>query len=177
MSKVSHIHVRSLEIGDLAFVQDLASKQPSFTIPPPYVLWLILRIREAICLIAEDSKDGPIAYLIAVPVEAPEKSVFVWQLAATDAAQKETAMLDLLTEFRKLVFLSDCKSVLFSTIPGSAVYRLIRQYAWDLGSVIPRVLHSLPPVVSSSESEFRLELPDPLHAASMQVLKKQPRKR
>ena len=172
MSNGSHIHVRALEIGDFAFVQKLASKQPNFTVPPVYILWLMLKIGGSICLIAEHSKDGPLAYLIAVPVEAPERSLFVWQLAATGEARKSKAMFDLLSEFRKIVFRSGFNNILFTTIPDSAIHRLIRQYAWKLGSVVPELLNSLPAVVSSNESEFRLQLTDAFQTATAQLSKK-----
>jgi hypothetical protein len=158
MSNVSHIHIRALEIGDFTFVQDLASKQHNFTIPASYVLWLMLRIKGAICLIAEHNKDGPLAYLLSVPIEASEYSVFVWQLAASPGTKEKAATLALLAEFRDIVFERGCKSILFSSIPESALYRVIRQYAWKLGSVVPQLLNALPAIVSSNESEFRLDL-------------------
>jgi len=63
----SHIHVRLLEIGDFQFVRNLASKQPNFTVPSTYLLWLLLRIDGAICLVSEHSTKGPLAYLVALP--------------------------------------------------------------------------------------------------------------
>jgi len=100
MPNTTHIHVRPLEIGDFTFVRDLASKQRNFTVPPTYVLWLIMRIKGAVCLIAEDADRGQLAYLLAVPLEGPKKSLFVWQLAATTRGGKEQATLSLLAELR-----------------------------------------------------------------------------
>src|SRR4051812_39896152 len=102
MSNPSHIHVRQLEIGDFAFVRDLASRQPNFTVPPPYVLWLLLQIKGAISLIAEDSIEGPLAYLLAVPVENSTNSLYVWQLAGLQQRQKKSAALALLKELHHM---------------------------------------------------------------------------
>jgi hypothetical protein len=96
MPNTSHIHVRPLEIVDFSFVQDLASKQENFTVPPTYVLWLMLRIKGAISLVAEHSTRGPLAYLLAVPVEGPEDSMFVWQLAVSKGTVRGKAVLALL---------------------------------------------------------------------------------
>jgi len=158
MPQVSHIHVRPLEIGDFEFVRNLASKQPTFTVPPVYVLWLILRIKGAVCIIAEHSQDGPLAYLLAVPVEGPGNSIFIWQLAATEGRQRTKATISLLTALRETMICRNIDNVLFSSIPNSAVHRLIRRYARDLGPLVPRVLSTLPRSVDSKESEFLLNL-------------------
>src|SRR6266567_2192590 len=116
--QVSHIHVRSLEIGDFAFVQDLASKQPTFTVPPIYVLWLMLRIKGAICLIAEHSNGDPAAYLIAVPVEGPAESLFIWQLASSKDSQQQRATMAVLMELRNTVLNLGIERIMFSAVPN-----------------------------------------------------------
>ena len=97
----SHIHIRRLEVSDFAFVRGLASEQPNFTIPPPYVLWLLLKIRRNVCLIAEDDRVGPVAYLLAVPVQ-PSNSLYVWQLAASEKGKRGGAVLQLLRELQRI---------------------------------------------------------------------------
>jgi len=163
MSKELHIHVRSLEIGDFAFVQNLASKQPNFTVPPAYVLWLMLRVKGSICLIAESSKDGPLAYLVAVPVEGPEKSIFVWQLASQQSPLREKSTLALLTEFRSLLKTLDVRAVMFSSFPNSAAFRAIRRYALRVFSSVPKATN--PVAVDVKESEFLLNLGKPTSTA------------
>ncbi len=170
MPETSHIHVRPLEIGDFAFVQDVASKRPDFTVPPVYVLWLMLRIKGAICLIAEQSSEGPIAYLLAVPVNGPGDSIFIWQLAASDCKDADKATLAVLTEFREIVFSLPLDNILFSSIPNSSVYRLIRRYAWKLASLVPERLNALPPAVNDSESEFLLKLKSVRRSGKTQIL-------
>ncbi len=165
MSSVSHIHVRPLEIGDFDFVRKLASKQPQFTIPPVYVLWLMLRIKGAICLLAEHSTQGPFAYLLAVPVEGPRNSLFIWQVAARTGSQGREATRALLIEFREIIFGLGIETLSFSSIPNSAVYRLIRRYAWELAELVPKTLSALPSAVSERETEFFLNLTGPLKVA------------
>jgi hypothetical protein len=158
MPDTSHIHVRPLEIGDFDFVRKLASIQPNFTIPPVYVLWLMLRIKGGICLIAEHSEQGSLAYLLAVPVEGPGNSIFIWQVGGTTGRQGTKATRALLTEFRETVFARGIDTISFSSLPNSAVFRLIRRYAWDLAALIPKTVSALPSAVSDKESEFLLNL-------------------
>ena len=156
----SHVHVRPMELSDFEFIQQLASLQPTFTVPPTFVLWLIMRIKGAICIIAEHTSRGPLAYLLAVPVTGPEESIFIWQLATRDGRQSKAATQALLTRFRALVAECGIKRVVFSTIPNSASYRMIRRYAWKLASLVPTKIGTLPHFLGKSESEFVLKLED-----------------
>jgi hypothetical protein len=158
MPNTSHIHVRPLEIGDFDFVRELASKQRNFTIPPVYVLWLMLRIKGAISLVAEHNSDGLVGYLIAVPIEGPANSLFVWQLAVSKGSTHTKATTALLTELRELTEERSIRNIFFSTVPGSAVFRTLRSYTKKVFSSVPDVLNSLPQAVSAKESEFLLNL-------------------
>ena len=169
MSGASHIHVRPLEIGDFAFVQDLASKQPNFTVPLVYVLWLMLRIKGAICLIAEHSSEGPIAYVLAVPVTGPDESIFVWQLAASKGTERARATRALLVEFQDIASELAVRCIVFSSVPDSPAFRTIRRLARTVFSSIPEVLHALPPAVDAKESEFLLNLVGASRAESSQA--------
>jgi hypothetical protein len=160
MPTTSHIHVRPLEIGDFYFVRDLASKQRNFTIPPMYVLWLLIRIKGSICLIAEHSSEGPRAYLLAVPVEGSVDSVFVWQLAASKGHGREKATSALLVEFRNIVEECAVRNIAFSSVPNSPSFRTIRRVAWEVFSSEPKATSALPPSVGKEESEFLLNLSD-----------------
>ena len=157
MAKPSHIHVRPLEIADFVFVQELASKQPNFTIPSTYVLWLLLRIKGAVCLIAETPEEGPIAYLLAVPVEAPTESLFVWQMASIAKVRKQGS-LSLLKVLKDLAHERKVETISFSAEPQSAAYRLIRQYTNKLVARVPQLSFALPFVVAPRESEYRVNL-------------------
>jgi len=154
----SHIHVRPLEVGDFKFVQNLASKQPNFTVPSAYLLWLLLRVDGAICLVSEQSAQGPLAYLLALPVKDPRRSVFVWQFATSEGRERDPASLALLTEFREVVAGLSAESIVFSSVPNSIAYRAVRRYAWKIFSSVPKAMSSLPPAVSLIEREFLLPL-------------------
>ena len=158
MPTASHIHVRQMEIGDFAFVRDLAAKQPNFTVPPPYVLWLLLKVKDAVCLVADHSTEGPLGYLLAVPIEAPSKALHVWQLAASETGLRERATLVLLTHGSKIAQRLRIKAISFSTVPGSPAFRLIRRYALRFLSTTPETVSLIPSLVSPNEREYRLEL-------------------
>jgi hypothetical protein len=158
MPDTSHIHVRPLEIGDFDFVRELASEQQNFTVPPVYVLWLMLRIKGAICLVAEHSARGLLGYLIAVPIEAPTESMFVWQFAVLKGQSRAKATLAILIEFRKILTDLSIRNLSFSTVPHSAVFRTLRGYARKIFASVPDALSVLPPGVNAEESEFLLNL-------------------
>lgn len=154
----SKIHVRRLEVADFSFVRDLAAKQSNFTIPPPYVLWLLLKIKGDICLVAEHDTYGPVAYLLAVPVESPPASVYIWQLASSDRGKRYKAAYELMVELRKLTRALGTRSVIFSALPGSAAYRAVRRYARELASSNAELTTVLPTIVAPGEHEFRVDL-------------------
>jgi hypothetical protein len=158
MPNTSHIHVRPLEISDFNFVRELASSQPNFTVPPVYVLWLMLKIKGGISLVAEHNRDGLLGYLIAVPIEGPADSMFVWQLAASKGSRRTKATLALLTQFREIIEDLSIRNIFFSTVPSSGVFRALRSYARKVFSSVPDALNPLPPAVNAKESEFLLNL-------------------
>ena len=158
MPDTSHIHVRPLEIGDFNFVREMASRQRNFTIPPVYVLWLIVRIKGAACFVAEDSDRGQAGYLLAVPIEGPEESLFVWQLAALPGGEQEKTTLSLLVALREFASDRHIRAIAFSMEPRSAAYRLISRYTSKLAASSPRFTSVLPPIVATGESEYRIDL-------------------
>jgi hypothetical protein len=154
----SHVHVRQLEVGDFSFVRELAARQPNFTVPPPYVLWLLLRIKDAVCLVAERGTEGPLAYLLAVPMEAPSKAMYVWQLAATDRGGRLHAPMVLLHQLYGIARQLRISAIGFSAVPGSAEYRAIRQCVWEISATKPETVGVLPTLVSQNEIEYRVQL-------------------
>jgi hypothetical protein len=158
MSAESHIHVRPLEVADFGFVRSLASKQSNFTVPPLYVLWLLLRIKGSICLVADNNKYGPVAYLLAVPIEDAQKAIFVWQLASSQGQYREMPTLALLTELRRIVHRLRIRRVHFTSAPGSARHRAVRRNALRVFSAVPRMVSNLPASIDPDESEFLLNL-------------------
>jgi hypothetical protein len=158
MPNHSHIHIRRLEISDFGFVQDLAAKQRNFTIPPTYVLWLLMRIKDAACFIAEKPRQGLLAYLLAVPSEGPGKSLFVWQLAALPGRPGAKASLSILSALRDFATRTRVRTVGFSVQPRSATYRLISRYSRELASQTPCLTSVLPSLIAKNESEYRIDL-------------------
>lgn len=158
MSNNSHIHVRNLEVGDFDFVRDLASQQPNFTVPPPYVLWLLLRIKGAITLIAEDSHEGPVSYLLAVPVETPENCLYIWQLATKETSHQSDFTVALLAHLRGLLSHSHLQLVAFSAIPDSPAFRAFRLYAVRFGASVPTPAARLPQSVEAQEGEYHVRI-------------------
>jgi hypothetical protein len=156
----SHIHIRRLEFSDFAFVRGLASEQPNFTIPPPYVLWLLLKVHKNVCLVAEDDRVGPVAYLLAIPVLPPD-SLYVWQLAASDKGKRVNAARHLLQELRRQSLHMHIRRVMFSTLPKSPMFRAIRRYAAALFGARLEVNSELPSLIAPGESEYRVELARP----------------
>ncbi len=159
MPTASRIRVRRLEVADFSFVRDLAAKQPNFTIPPPYVLWLLLKIKGDVCLVAEHDMDGPVAYLLAVPIDTPADSLYVWQLAASQQSRRhDKPVFDLLLELHRTCRRLRIRSVIFSATPGSAAFRTIRRYLWKILSIRPEVTSVLPGIVAPNETEYRVEV-------------------
>jgi hypothetical protein len=147
-----------MEVGDFDFIRDLAATQPNFTVPPPYVLWLLLRIKDAVCLVAEHNGEGLLAYVLAVPVEAPSKALYIWQLASSKAGQRRSATLALLAEFRDIARRLQIRTIAFSTIPGSSAFRAIRRYAAKVFAATPQPQSIIPSLISPNESEYELEV-------------------
>lgn len=158
MSKSSHIHVRPLELGDFDFVRSLAAQQPNFTVPAPYVLWLLLRIKDAVCLVAEHSSEGPLAYMLAVPIEGPDNTLHVWQFAVTATGAQLHAAADLLGEFYGFVRRLGVRTIAFSSVAGSPEYRAIRKAIWEMSAAKPQLVGVVPRSVSRTQTEYRIHL-------------------
>lgn len=159
MSDISHVHVRQLEFGDFDFVRELASHQPSFTVPPPYVLWLLLRIKGSVCLVAEHSNQGPVGYVLAVPMDAPSNALYVWQLAASTTGEHSQAPLALLSELHRITQRLRIHTVAFSAVPGSSAYRAVQHSVWKICATKPEATGRLPAFVSPNETEYCVRLP------------------
>jgi ribosomal protein S18 acetylase RimI-like enzyme len=149
------IRIRPMEVDDFRFIRNLASKQFQFTRPPHYVLWLLTRTNSRSCIVAEDTKHGLVAYLLSLPVNTSrEKTLYVWQLAASPRGRHSGAIHLLLLALRKLVRRMRIRSLVFTAVPDSPEYRAIRRYAKTLSGAAPRAKQSLPSRVSQNEHEF-----------------------
>jgi hypothetical protein len=155
----SPIRIRLMEVDDFRFIRNLASKQFQFTRPPHYVLWLMTRTNSRTCIVAEDTKHGPVAYLLSLPVNTShEKALYVWQLAASTRGRRIGAIHLLLLALRDLVRRMRIRSLIFTAVPDSPEYRAIRRYAKTLSGGAPRAKQSLPVRVSLNEHEFVIKV-------------------
>lgn len=160
MQQYKSIRTRRLEVSDFEFVRRLASKQPHFTQPPKYVLWMLSQAHPESCLIAEHIKLGPMAYLLAMPFGSPrQRSLYIWQAASTVRGHRSGAMHVLLLAFRKLTKRIGARAVIFTTVSGSPQHRMIRRYAYSLSGRPPRISRPLPRAVSPNEHEFIIGVP------------------
>jgi hypothetical protein len=144
-----------MEVPDFQFIRHLASKQFQFTRPPRYVLWLLTRTNSRSCIVAEDSKYGPVAYLLSLPVNTSrEKALYVWQLAASPRGRRNGAIHLLLLSLQKFVRKMKIRFLVFSAVPDSPEFRAIRRQAHTIFGTVRNSRHVLPSGVSRNEHEF-----------------------
>jgi len=149
------IRVRPLEVSDFRFVRHLASKQANFTIPPIFVLWLLKQTNARSCMVGEHFKLGPVAYLLSLLVSTPRgKVLYVWQLAASKSGLRTGAINVLLLALRAFMRRVRVQKVLFTAVPESPEFRVIRRYAYALFGAALRSQQVLPTSVSRNEREF-----------------------
>lgn len=147
--------VRSMKVDDFRFIRDLASKQFQFTRPPRYVLWLLTKTNSRSCLVVEDAKQGPIAYLLSLTVNTSrERTLYVWQLAASSRGRRNGAIHLLLLALRKFVRRARIRVLIFSAVPGSPEFRAIRRLARTIFGTVRDSRRVLPSGVSRNEHEF-----------------------
>lgn len=159
MRQSKWIRVRPIEVSDFRFIRRLASKQGNFTIPPLYVLWLLKQTNPRSCLVAEHAKHGPVAYLLSLFVSSRRARVlYIWQLAASRSGQRTGAMEILLLKLRGLVRRTGTRSLLFTAIPDSAEFRVIRRYAYTVFDCLPHQRRGLPLAISRNERMFALSV-------------------
>src|SRR5258706_13912727 len=71
--------VRPIRPSDFGFIRDMAATIEGYTVPPPYVLWMLGRLPGELCLIAEDRAQEPLGYMLAMSVGLQSNEVFIWQ--------------------------------------------------------------------------------------------------
>ena len=149
------IRVRPMEVDDFRFIRQLASKQFQFTRPPHYVLWLLTRTNSRSCIVAEDAKCGPVAYLLSLPVSTSRVgALYIWQLAASSRGRRSGAIHLLLLGLRKFVRSMRIRILVFSAVPDSPEFRAIRRQARAIFGTVRDAHHVLPSRVSRNEREF-----------------------
>jgi hypothetical protein len=153
------IRVRPLTVADFPFVRRLSAKQNGFTVPPPYVLWLLKRTNPQSCMVVEHVKSGPVAYLLSILVSEPrEKVLYVWQLAASKQGMRTGAIDVALLALRTFVRRVGARKILFTVNPESPKFRAIRRYAYSLSAAGVRRGQFLPGSVSRHEREYVIKV-------------------
>jgi hypothetical protein len=153
------IRVRRLTVADFRFIRRLAAKQDGFTVPPPYVLWLLKRTNSRSCMIVEHVKSGPVAYLLSILLCEPrEKVLYVWQLAASKQGMRTGAIDVALLALRAFVRRAGVRKVLFTVDPESPKFRAIRTYAYSLSAAGVRQGQLLPDPISRHEREYVIKV-------------------
>ena len=149
------ITVHSIKESDFGFIRQLAAKQPAFTVPPPYVLWLLKETNARSCMVAEHTKFGSVGYILSLIVSLPQGNVLhVWQLATSKNGIEVGATDVLLLALRRLMRRARIRKVYFTAEPRSAQLRAIRRYAYVLFGTKPHTQQSLPSSVSRNERRF-----------------------
>jgi hypothetical protein len=149
------IRVRPMQVSDFQFIRRLASTQFQFTCPPRYVLWLLTRTNSRNSIVADDTKYGPVAYLLSLPVNTSrESALYVWQLAASSRGRRSGAIHLLLLALRKFVRRSRIRVLIFSAVPDSPEFRAIRRLARTTFGAVRDSRRVLPSGVSRNEHEF-----------------------
>jgi hypothetical protein len=150
--------IRPVKVEDFQFIRDLAGEQENFTIPPPYVLWMLLKAKDDLCLVATSSSGTPLAYLLAIQIDTPPQSIYVWQLASTGGGKSAAATEFLLLGLRTFTKARQIEHIVFSATPGSASFKLIGKYCEQVFKATPRSLGILPRIVAPDEHEYILDL-------------------
>jgi hypothetical protein len=154
------IHVRELEATDFRFIRRLASRHANFTVPPPYVLWLLKQTNPRSCMVAEHVKLGSVAYLLSVLVGTPRGNVlYVWQLAASQRGARAGAIDVTLLALRRFVSRTRVRKVFFTACPETPEFRAIRRNVYSLFGAGVRAQQVLPAAVSRKECEYVFKLP------------------
>src|SRR5438270_10302424 len=154
MAAKTSIQIRALELADFTFVRDLAAQQPTFSIPPSFILWVLGKGNPKLCLLAVDGEGQRLGYLLALSTTDPANSVYVWQLASSTPHATKALLQEL---YRTVSELSTDK-VLFSAVPDSVEFRAIRQYVMEVSGSEVTALGRLPELVSPVEAEYYVRL-------------------
>jgi hypothetical protein len=150
--------VRPIRLGDFPFIQGLSATIDGYTVPPSYILWMLGRFQSELCLIAEDSAQEPLGYMLAMSAGLGSSGIFIWQLATNFRGQRLRAGSMLANHVRKLVKKHCIEQITFTAVPDSAGTRAIASLAKQMfGRTLTKGAR-LPRSISASECEFHLLL-------------------
>jgi hypothetical protein len=146
--------VRPIRRSDFTFIRELSKRIEGYTVPPPYVLWMLRRFQGELCLIVEGPTHKPLGYMLATSGGIRSSEMFIWQLAATFEGRRLRVSVKLASHVRKLVKKHSIQRITFTAVPDSGATRSIASLA---NQVFGRTLTAgsrLPKSVAASEREF-----------------------
>src|ERR1035438_7684513 len=100
-SRRQSLTVRPIVPGDFRFIRSLASIIDGYTVPSPYVSWMLGRFHGGLCAVAADTGHNRLGYVLAMPTSDPGDGVFVWQLAVTFRGRRLKAQDHLAAHLKK----------------------------------------------------------------------------
>jgi len=152
------VRVRPIKASDCNFIRDLASRSAGYTVPTPYVLWMLSTFQREFCAVANARGYGNLGYLLVLPVGVRTDVVFVWQLACTFRGQRLRAPDALAAHLKRTARKYGVRRICFTSRPNSPQGRFVRSLAERVFHVQPALGKSLPGQISG-ESEYTLTLP------------------
>jgi hypothetical protein len=152
------VRVRPIKTSDFDFIRDLASRSAGYTVPTPYVLWMLTTFQREFCAVANARGYGNLGYLLVSPVGVRSDRVFVWQLACTFRGQRLRAPDALAEHLKRTARKYGVRRICFTSRPNSPQGRFVRSLAERVFHVQPALGKRLPGQISG-ESEYTLTLP------------------
>ncbi len=156
MSRRRSMTIRPIMPGDFSFIRSLASNVEGYTVPSPYVLWMLGRFHSGFCAVAVDAGQNRLGYLLAMPTSDPGDGVFVWQLALTFRGRRLKAQDHLAMYLKKTMRASKVHHLFFTTAPLSPTERSVTAIAKRVFHASPAKGRRLPGSVPGGESEYDL---------------------
>jgi hypothetical protein len=143
---------------DLDFIQALASRTHGYTLPAPYVLWLLIRYHSEHSALVEEAGGKPLGYMLAMRVDLAPPAVFVWQFACTFSGQRLKAPDALASHLKKTVKRNGIDQIIFTAPPNTPQEHSVKNLCQRIFAISPRRRERLPRRISDNEFEYILKL-------------------
>jgi|SRR5208337_5326047 len=148
------LSVRPATALDAEFICKLASSVEGYTVPTPYVLWMLTRFHKDWSAVAEEGRKQ-LGYMLAFP--ASDATVFVWQFACTFRGQRLHAPDALASHLKRMTAEGGFRQIIFTTVPQSAAERAVRSIVRRVFKASIQKITGLPEQVPGEEWEYVLE--------------------
>lgn len=150
------IRVRAIRLSDFQFIRELSATIYGYTVPPPYILWMLKRFHGTLCLIAEDESKNRLGYMLGMNVGIASNEIFIWQWATNYRGQRLRAANALAGHIRKLVKKYSIERITFTALPNSPSTKAVASLAKQMFGHTPKVGARIPRLISATEREFHL---------------------